>query len=101
MSRRTAPGYAGSRRRVLRSQKLSGDLRRRDVVMLGGTRIGCAGGMGKDSCRIGKRKDFENDEGRNIEEWIATPQSAADQTKIFATHDSIRLLEDTFFADFG
>lgn len=69
--------------------------------MLGGTRIGRAGGMGEDRRCIGKRKDFENDESCNIEEWIATPQTAADQTKIFATHDSTRLLDEPFFADFG
>ena len=63
--------------------------------------IGCAGGVGENCRRIDKREDFKKDKGRDVEEWIATPQAAADQTKILATHDSTLLLTDFSFRRFG
>ncbi len=43
--------------------------------------------MGKDRRRIGKREDFEDNEGDNIEEGVPPAQAASEQSIIFATHD--------------
>ena len=85
-----ATGWTGLSRRVFRGKTpppasaLSGDGRRRSLVMLNRRR---PGGMGEDRRRVGEREDFEHNEREDIEEGVPSPQTASEQTKIFATHD--------------